>query len=370
MATFGKTVLVLACALIASSSAAWPQQSPAASPPEASPPRADSANIEQVKSLDARGTYMHLVGNSLFLNPGTVLGKVKQVPPEMKGGWFDIAENPASPRLLASSLPAAWDVVVVGDHAITCNYEKCLVVYRLHDHVWQKVARLDLPSMAENIVVRGKLAYVATHVAGMTVVDIADPARPAIVGALNPNIDCDAVGLWQQSAVLGGHHEGQIVLADISDPARPRQTGVCQLPKILNGGELEVSAGMAYITSRKGLFIVDITDCSQPSLVQAVDLNEVVHDVIVQDGYAFLAADRRGVRVYDVRNPRAPVEVGHYQAGPDFCPSALAVTKSPDTARNDYYLYVADMNGPASVLVFHAGHVSRPAPGQAKSKPR
>jgi len=53
---------------------------PSSSNPTASPLHADHVNIEYLKSLEARGAYIHLVGPSLFLNPGIVLGRVKQVP--------------------------------------------------------------------------------------------------------------------------------------------------------------------------------------------------------------------------------------------------------------------------------------------------
>ena len=361
---------------------AAPANSPAASPDQGgSSAKEDRQNIESLKALDARGSYIHLVGQSLFLTPGRVIGKVKGKT-EAPGAWFDIGADPASPALVNASLPEAWDVVVLGDYALTCVYTPLLTVYDIRDRQWRHAAQLDMPANAENIVVRGNLAYVANHTAGLTIVDISKPSKPVIFSNLNPKIDCDAVALWHDSAVLYAHHQGQVVVADISDPAKPRQTGLCQLPAILNGGELEVDGGFAYVTSRKGLFIVNVADPAAPKLVKTVELGAVANDVILKDGYAFVAADERGVRVLDTNDPVNPVEVGHYQDGEGGVALALAVERAAPAggatsqhegnsgktaagatpasesaapgSKANYYLYVANMAGPAKVLLFHA----------------
>ena len=312
--------------------------------------QASRLNIEALQPLNTTGSYVHLIGRSLFLTPGVVLGRLKG--PEaaaMRGGWFELGAGPAAPKLICDALPAAWDMVLVGDYAVACNYKKFLTIYDTRERPWREAGKLDTPSMTENIIIRGNLAYVADHTGGLLIVDVARPLKPVIVGQLDAKIDCDAVALWHDTAVLYGHQEGQVVLADISDPAKPRQTGVCQLPKILNGGELEVAEGFAYVTSRKGLFIVNIADAATPTLVKTVELGAVVHDVVLKDGYAFVAADERGVRVLDVSNPRQPVEVGRHQAGSGFVALSLAVERA---ANAGYHIYVANMTGPAAILKF------------------
>jgi hypothetical protein len=43
-----------------------------------------------------------------------------------------------------------------------------------------------MPSNTENITIRGKPACIANHVAGLTIVDIADPAKAAVVEPPKP----------------------------------------------------------------------------------------------------------------------------------------------------------------------------------------
>ena len=84
----------------------------------------DHLNIESLRTLNATGSYVHLIDRSLFLTPGAVQGRVKPREVVAGGGWFDIGADPVTPKLICDTLPAAWDVVLVDNYAITCNYQK------------------------------------------------------------------------------------------------------------------------------------------------------------------------------------------------------------------------------------------------------
>lgn len=301
---------------------------------------AEPGELELVETLEAKGAYATLQEPHLFVTSGV---KPKAQP---AGYWLDITTNPASPVLVNATLPAAWDVAVSGNFAYVCDYTKFLTVYDIQGGRWQPVAKLEMPSETENIVIRDHLAYIANHNAGLTIVDIATPAKPSIVGAINPQIDCDGIALWQDCAILYAHWQSRLVLVDILDPATPRQLGVYQHdPKTFNQGEIEVSDGFAFCTSQKGLVIVNVNDTANPKLVKVVDLG-VVNDVIVRDGYAFVALKDNGVRVLDVRDPVNPVEIGSYKG----YTTSVAVKREAD----DYTIYAARGGGRALVLRFHA----------------
>ena len=106
-----------------------------------------------------------------------------------------------------------------------------------------------------------------------------------------------------------------------------------------------------------GLFILNLADPAQPTLVKTVDFGEVAHDLSLLDGYAFVAADTNGVRMLDVRDPLHPIEVGNFPSTSESVPVSLAVARASGqttAAIADYYLYVASKTGPAMVLRFHA----------------
>jgi hypothetical protein len=334
-----------------------PSEAPSPSGPGANE---DSLNIELVKMLDVGGGYVRLEGPYLFLTSNVNLKAPRP------GFWFDVESDPTAPALLHKSLPGAWDVAVTGDHAVVCDYTSLLKVFDLRDHQWRQVAALEMPSMTENLTIRGKLAYVANHVAGLTVVDVADPARPSIVSNFNPRIDCDGLALWKDYAVLYGHWESRLVLVDVADPAKPRQTGVYQHDKgSFNQGEVTVDGDFAYCTSNNGLVIVNIADPAGPKLVRTVNVKGGIRDVAVKDGYVFVAAGKDGVRVFDVSDTAHPAEVGRYpgkRAGA-FELAVLRVPPAEDAAESparattpkrelaeSYYIYAAAR--PAAVLRF------------------
>jgi len=342
--------VLLALGAVGSFAADNTQAKPPKNPPTAPPVAGeDSLNIEVLKTLDNTigGGYVRLEGRSLFLTSNL------DPKAQRAGFWFDVEPDPAAPVLLNKSLPGAWDVAVAADHAFVCDYTQVLKVFDLRDHQWRQVAELKMPSMTENITIRGTLAYIANHSAGLTIVDIADPAKPAIVSTLNPHIDCDGLALWKDCAVLYAHWESRLVLVDITDPAKPRQTGTYQHDKgSFNQGEVTVDGGFAYCTSNNGLVIVSITDPANPKLVKTVDIKGGIRDVAVMDGYAFLAAGGSGIRVIDVSDPANPTEVGRYTR----CQvSELAVLRAPqaqDAGKSpaSYTLYAATW--PAQILRF------------------
>ena len=307
---------------------------------------ADEANIDLVKTFAQGGRYIRLEGRSLFLTSNF------NPKGQRAGFWFDMAPDKIVPTLFNKSLPGAWDIAIAADHAFVCDYTRSLKVVDLRDHKWRQVASLKMPSNTENITIRGKFAYVANHVAGLTIVDITDPTKPSIVSNLNPRIDCDGLAFWKNCAVLYGHWESRLVLVDITDPVKPRKTGVYQHDKgTFTQGEVTVDGGLAYCTSKKGLVIVNITDPARTKLVKTVEIKGGVLDVKVMDGYAFLAVGNNGVRVFDVSDPAKAIEVGRC-SGKKAQAFELAVRRAPhvkntgkttakSTAPVSYYIYTA-----------------------------
>jgi hypothetical protein len=152
--------------------------------------------IEILGTLEARGRYIRLEGQSLFLTSDID-------PKSQQAGYgFDGGANPAAPTLVSAALPGAWDIAVAGEYAFVCDYTASMTVCSIREQRWQPIAQLKMPDRTENIVIRGTLAYIADHNGGLVIADISTPASPILVGTIDPGIDCDAIGLWQDCAVL------------------------------------------------------------------------------------------------------------------------------------------------------------------------
>lgn len=312
----------------------------AAAAPESPQPR----GIELLRTLDAEGAFVSLAGHALFLTRG--ISKEGARPP---GSWFDTARDPATPALVSSSLPPAWQIAVIGDRAVVCDYTNSLGIWRIAGREWHQAASLPMPGQTENIAVRSQLAFIANHTAGLTIVDFSKPDLPKILSNFNPKIDCDAVALWKDHAILYGHWESRLVVVDVRDPAQPRQTGMYQhTPKTFNQGEAEVDNGFIYCTANRALVIVDVADPANPKLAAEVPFSGPITDVWVQDGYAFLAG-AGGVHVLDVSSPAKPAPAGFF---PCAASQVAAQRTQAGAAKPGYFVYAANKTGPAQVLFF------------------
>lgn len=323
--------------------------------------RPKGLRIEFVKALDVTNVaFARLEGTWLFVTRGHEQGKPSGSE-TLAGFWLDLRPDPRSPRLLSDRLPPAWDIAVYGKHALVCDYTRTLAVYEIGEGLWQPAAKLEMPSMTENILIRGNLAFIANHTAGLTIVDISKPRSPTIVANFNPRIDCDALGLWKNCAILYGHWESRLVLVDVSDPLKPRQTSVFQHTGKFNQGEMVVEDGLAYCTSVDGLVVVRVGDPANPKLVSVVKELGETRDVAVQDGYAFVSA-AKGVFVLDVRDPASPVMAGSYpqQGCRELAVLRLAPAADPKTENRpteyghgaEYLIYATGAQ--PCILAFHA----------------
>ena len=75
----------------------------------------------------------------------------------------------------------------------------------------------------------------------------------------------------------------------------------------------DVAGGYLYYGSGSVLKIAGLSDPAHPVPVgESTALPDLVTDVAVSGGYAYVADHAAGLRVIDVSNPAAPFEVGSY----------------------------------------------------------
>ena len=133
------------------------------------------------------------------------------------------------------------------------------------------VATLVLDKPALDLVVEGDLAYVGTDT-GVTIVNIADPAHPVIVGKV-------ATGGQTLGLALKGSHlylanrtkDFQVV--DVSDPAHPVLIATKLLPS--NAFDVAVKDNVAYVANFAGeLYLFDITVPADPEQFKVLGIWE------------------------------------------------------------------------------------------------
>ena len=259
--------------------------------------------------------------------------------------------DPASPRLLGTikvSGGAFYDVAVQGDYAYIADHSYGLRVvnvsdranpvlvssYReggfgfgvavagdyvyLADREYFDVINISNPAsptltgqiyalgseFAYRVTVVGNYAYVAEQANGLHIIDISDPARPAVVGKLTMD------GLSYSVAVQGDYAYiadafGGLKAIDVSDRARPVQVGQYQG----SSGARSVSLvdHYAMVADNGGsVFVVDITDPTQLSLAARLTVSGHPQALTMANGYAYLVSWENGLVVLEANEVNAP----------------------------------------------------------------
>ncbi|HEV7485689.1 MAG TPA: Ig-like domain-containing protein [Thermoanaerobaculia bacterium] len=167
------------------------------------------------------------------------------------------------------------------------------------------VSALELPGRVEHIRVRNGLAYIAAGPAGLLVVDVHDPAHPAIVGSFDTPGSANDVAIDGNRAYIADL--SALLIFDIANPAAPTLLGTLPLPGEVR--EVSVEGGVAWVAAHTGGLVgVDVTNPVSPVIIAAVS-NGNVDQVVVKDGRVYIYADNRVV-IFDVSRPVSPRQIG------------------------------------------------------------
>ena len=104
----------------------------------------------------------------------------------------------------------------------------------------------------------------------------------------------------------------------------------------------------AYVGAGPWLIVLDISNPAQPLKVGETDVMPgVVKDVAVDGTYAYVADSEAGLRVVNIANPAAPVEVGFYDT-PGYAESVAISGTHAYVADYDAGLRVVSIANPAA----------------------
>lgn len=134
-------------------------------------------------------------------------------------------------------------------------------------------------------------------------------------------------------AYLSSYTGTGVMIIDVSDPANPKLAGFYNPPDVGSFRDVVVINGIGYFSSdtfRGGLHIVDVRDPAKPVLLSAINTDKNghpnVHEISVADGVLYEADSRTNrVKVFDVRDPRAPVFVRDIDANDPRVHAAIAI---------------------------------------------
>jgi hypothetical protein len=156
----------------------------------------------------------------------------------------------------------------------------------------------------------GSYVYLVNSTAGLVVVDVSDPTSPDSVGSCLTERNIQEVSVSSSHAYVTEPYTQGLIVVDISTPTDPVQAGSYASP--ISVEDLFVSGDYAYLGTMCGLWVVDVSDSTNPVLTGRFNPHPesqfVVHGLDVSDNLAYLGTGK--LYIVDVSDPTAPAAVG------------------------------------------------------------
>ena len=206
--------------------------------------------------------------------------------------------NPEAPVIISfvNTPDYSFDVAVRGFYAYVGDGRELLVVDRSLS--WpQIVGRVSIGSDAVAVALDGIAhAYVASSMASLSIVNVANATSPHVVGELDLPGSAYGVAVNWPCAYVGTSNWGQggpaLYVVNVANPSAPQVVGSLSFPGPGGLGRgVWVGDGLAFMASdESGLYIVDVSDPTAPREVAAIGLPLLkTTDVVVKEGCAYVA---------------------------------------------------------------------------------
>ncbi|MEW6058453.1 MAG: hypothetical protein AB1540_17775 [Bdellovibrionota bacterium] len=209
----------------------------------------------------------------------------------------------------------------------------------------------------QDVAVRGNYAYVAVHGLGLEIYDITDPKNPKSISSVRTSSGASSIALLGNYAVLS---RPGLKIIDVSDPHNPKfatqipvgghttlvhvegnkayfgagPTGACIVDlsdlKAIKGGcpvsiypgypnDVAMEEGLLYVATEYGIEIDEIKDYqSSEKLFKYAKFgakDRTQSEVILVKNKFVFTGGKRGLAIYDARNPRQTKLITEYDTG-------------------------------------------------------
>ncbi len=247
---------------------------------------------------------------------------------------------------------SARDVAIDGSLAYVANGRTFFIADIADPDSPRVLSTLELAS--GSVITRDGIVYLGSA-DEMLLVDAREPANPTPLPApAIPGVSgfaIDGTHLWVSTSAHA------LLAFDISTPESPQL--VSTLGPI-ESGRLDVSNGVACITTTTDLLVVDVTEPSAPSVAALFPLPHRPKDVDLVGRYAYVAADF-ALLVVDLQSPDAPTIVGQVPLSV-FGRSVRVDGSKLYFADRDFGLRVFDVGDPSSPSLLGSAYT----PGESR----
>jgi hypothetical protein len=207
---------------------------------------------------------------------------------------------------LPSSFSGYSDLAVAGDLLFVTTPFR-LRIYNVADPAVLAEIADFATTFGNRIRVSGNRLLLANR-GGLQILDISQPANPALIGQLNPSFPVSGsqspVGpngfciSGSTAFIAGGSHGIRIV--DFADPANPVQRAVYAAFVTVGGLALAGDRLLAADTNN-GLLVFDVSDPAAPDLLRRLPFPQPVADVAIAGDRVFVADTGAGLYLYQLQ---------------------------------------------------------------------
>jgi hypothetical protein len=248
---------------------------------------------------------------------------------------------------------SCFGVKVQGNYAYVGEGRNLLVLNVSNPSNPSKVGQVALPGPVMDLALLGNYAYVADLEGGLQVVDISNPAIPAIRGFYAPTNSTFTSGI----TIYGGRAYITDANADVGleilDLLNPTMPALLSSTPIAGGAEdvavkASVNGVFAYVTTGSSLQVIDVSQPSTPVLRGQTAIGSATYTITLSGNYVS-GVDLGAlsiIHMIDISNPDAPIDLkpsaGGYSEG-SF--SAVGVANN--------YLYAESYLNTIGLVVFN-----------------
>ena len=164
------------------------------------------------------------------------------------------------------------------------------------------------PGHVWDVEVEGDTAYLATS-GGVVIMDVSNINEPELVSFLiYPELVITQIAYYDDHVLVVGRFESLRII-DVSDKYSPVEVGNCSLWE--GGKRLEVSGENAFVTNDEYLYVIDISNLTDPKQTGRLSDFNFINDFHVLNDYVYLADSN--LYIIDISNKSNPQIVGEYE---------------------------------------------------------
>lgn len=154
---------------------------------------------------------------------------------------------------------------------------------------------------------QGNYAYF-TSSNGLYVVNISNPSNPQSLGVVlgTSNLNLENLDLYGEILAVAAHESG-VKLFDVSNPSSPV---IYATISANNAWAVVLDEGHLYIADEDKILIFNIMNLNSP--INEVLMPNAVKDLVIDNGFLYVALGSNGVDIYNLSDPENPQYLDNY----------------------------------------------------------